>query len=34
MKPIDDYFLVKPEDLTWRPSNIMKIPNADSLERM
>ena len=33
MKPIDGYFLIKPEDLFWRPSNIMKIPNADFLER-
>jgi hypothetical protein len=27
------YFLIKPEDLAWRPSNLMKIPNADYLER-
>lgn len=27
------YHLIKPEDLFWRPSNIMKIPNADYLER-
>lgn len=33
MKPIDGYFLIRPEDLFWRPSNIMKIPNADFLER-
>jgi hypothetical protein len=33
MKPIDGYFLIKPEDLSWRPSNMMKIPNADFLER-
>ena len=33
MKSIDGYFLIKPEDLHWRPSNIMKIPNADFLER-
>src|SRR6516162_5889939 len=33
MKPIDGYFLIKPEDLLWRPSNLMKIPNADFLER-
>jgi mannose-6-phosphate isomerase-like protein (cupin superfamily) len=33
MKPINGYFLVKPEDLDWRPSNLMKIPNADFLER-
>ena len=33
MKPVDGYFLIKPEDLHWRPSNMMKIPNADFLER-
>jgi mannose-6-phosphate isomerase-like protein (cupin superfamily) len=33
MKPIDRYFLIKPEDLQCRPSNMMKIPNADFLER-
>jgi len=33
MKPIDGYFLIKPDDLHWRPSNLMKIPNADFLER-
>ena len=33
MKAIDGYFLIKPEDLSWRPSNMMKIPNADFLER-
>ena len=33
MKPIDGYFLIKPEDLHWRPSNLMKISNADFLER-
>ena len=33
MKPIDGYFLIKPDDLSWRPSNLMKIPNADFLER-
>ncbi len=33
MKPIDGYFLIKPEDLHWRPSKLMKIPNADFLER-
>src|SRR6185369_4344015 len=33
MKPIDGYFLIKPEDLSWRPSNMMRIPNADYLER-
>ena len=33
MKPIEGCFLIKPEDLAWRPSNLMKIPNADFLER-
>jgi mannose-6-phosphate isomerase-like protein (cupin superfamily) len=33
MKPIEGYFLIRPEDLQWRPSNQMKIPNADYLER-
>ena len=33
MKPIQDYTLIKPDDLHWRPSNLMKIPNADFLER-
>ena len=27
------YHLIKPEELSWRPSNLMKIPNADYLER-
>ena len=27
------YHLIKPEDLFWRPSNLMQIPNADYLER-
>ena len=33
MKPIQGYHLIKPEDLHWRPSNLMRIPNADYLER-
>jgi mannose-6-phosphate isomerase-like protein (cupin superfamily) len=33
MKPVEGYFLIKPDDLSWRPSNLMKIPNADFLER-
>ena len=33
MKAIKGYHLIKPEDLRWRPSNLMKIPNADYLER-
>jgi mannose-6-phosphate isomerase-like protein (cupin superfamily) len=33
MKPITGYHLIKPDDLHWRPSNLMKIPNADYLER-
>jgi mannose-6-phosphate isomerase-like protein (cupin superfamily) len=33
MKATEGYFLVTPNDLHWRPSNLMKIPNADFLER-
>ena len=33
MKSIKGYFLIRPNDLHWRPSNLMKIPNADYLER-
>ena len=33
MKPIQGYHLIRPEDLSWRLSNLMKIPNADYLER-
>jgi mannose-6-phosphate isomerase-like protein (cupin superfamily) len=33
MKPIQGHHLIKPEDLFWRPSNLMQIPNADYLER-
>jgi mannose-6-phosphate isomerase-like protein (cupin superfamily) len=33
MKPIQGYYLINPEDLFWRRSNLMQIPNADYLER-
>ncbi len=33
MKPIQGYHLITPDDLHWRPSNLMTIPNADFLER-
>ena len=33
MNPVQGYHLIKPEDLFWRPSNLMRIPNADFLER-
>src|SRR6195952_3483049 len=33
MKSIPSYTLIKPDDLHWRPANLMKIPNADYLER-
>ena len=33
MKAIQGCHLIKPEDLFWQPSNLMKIPNADYLER-
>jgi mannose-6-phosphate isomerase-like protein (cupin superfamily) len=32
MKPIDGYFLIKPEDLNWKLANPMKVPFADLLE--
>jgi mannose-6-phosphate isomerase-like protein (cupin superfamily) len=33
MKAITGYHLIGPDDLQWRPSNMMRIPNADFLER-
>ncbi len=33
MKTVSGHHLIKPEELFWRPSNLMKIPNADYLER-
>lgn len=33
MKPIQGYHFITPENLHWRPSNLMKILNADFLER-
>jgi len=33
VKTFQGYELIKPEDLAWRPANLMKIPNADFLER-
>jgi mannose-6-phosphate isomerase-like protein (cupin superfamily) len=33
MRSIKGYVLITPNDLHWRPSNLMKIPNADYLER-
>jgi mannose-6-phosphate isomerase-like protein (cupin superfamily) len=33
MRPIHGYHLIKPDDLSWRLSNLMQIPNADYLER-
>jgi uncharacterized cupin superfamily protein len=33
MKAVKGYFVITPDDLHWRPSNLMKIPNADFLER-
>ena len=33
MNPGEGFFLLKPDDLHWRLSNLMKIPNADFLER-
>ena len=33
MKAGQSYYLIRPEDLSWRLSNLMRIPNADYLER-
>src|SRR4051794_6048633 len=33
MKPVTGYHLIESDDLQWRPSNLMRIPNADYLER-
>lgn len=33
MNPIHGCHLITPDDLAWRPSNLMRIPNADYLER-
>jgi len=33
MKTFRGYHLITSDDLHWRPSNLMKIPNADFLER-
>lgn len=33
MKTIEGYRLITPGDLEWRLSNLMRIPNADYLER-
>jgi mannose-6-phosphate isomerase-like protein (cupin superfamily) len=33
MKTFQGYQLITPDDLHWRPANLMKIPNADFLER-
>jgi mannose-6-phosphate isomerase-like protein (cupin superfamily) len=33
MEPIKGHYLINPDDLAWRPSNLMRIPNADYLER-
>ncbi len=31
MKPINGYFVVRPENLLWKPSNLMQVPQADLL---
>ena len=33
MKAIQGYYFIKPDELHWRPSTMMRIPNADYLER-
>lgn len=32
-KAVHGYYFIPPEELSWRPSNLMRIPNADFLER-
>jgi mannose-6-phosphate isomerase-like protein (cupin superfamily) len=32
MNSIESYRLITPVELVWRPSNLMRIPNADYLE--
>jgi mannose-6-phosphate isomerase-like protein (cupin superfamily) len=32
MNAVEGYHLIRPDDLVWRLSNLMKIPNADFLE--
>lgn len=33
MKTFEGYRLITPDALQWRPSNMMRVPNADYLER-
>ncbi len=33
MNTSEEYWIITPDDLAWRPSNLMRIPNADYLER-
>lgn len=33
MKPVQGFHLITPDDLQWRLSSLMQIPNADYLER-
>ncbi|WP_404423724.1 cupin domain-containing protein [Nibricoccus sp. IMCC34717] len=33
MSTFKGFTLITPDDLHWRPSNLMKVPNADYLER-
>src|SRR4051812_11121483 len=33
MKPIEGHHLITPDQVNWRLSNLMRIPNADYLER-
>jgi mannose-6-phosphate isomerase-like protein (cupin superfamily) len=33
MKALEGYRLITPNELVWRPSNLMRVPNADYLER-
>jgi len=34
MKTFQGYRVITPDDLHWRPSNLMRLPNADFLERI
>ncbi len=33
MKPIEGYFVIRPDELHWKPSNLMRSPHADVLRR-
>jgi hypothetical protein len=33
MKAVEGYYVIKRDELTWRLSNLVRIPNADHLQR-